>query len=181
MIKVNMFGNGVRVWVCDIDESLSMHLESARGKQSWEAVLMDYSYLKHFGFDHWSQLSNLPAIIGLKLELKSSIEIKLKTKKLGRFCGLELINQASLFPLYNTIKQGLLPKKESQRRILIVEEETGQTHSFGIEQNNIIMNDLEFILQEFGSETFCVGLCFNHQQLTSQHSDTVTRGVRIFI
>ena len=174
-----MFGNGIRVWVCDIENSLFLDMEKQLNGQSWDLAIVDYDFLKHFGYYHWSELSSHPEIIGLELSSSSRIEIKRTSKKLGGFKGVDLVEQQALFPMYNTILKSTCSIPSGKKRLLILENETGQTHSFKIELDEVLMNQLEFQIQEFGSRFYCTGIAFNNQLLVSDRNDTVMRGLNV--
>lgn len=176
-----MFGNGIRVWTCHIDKNLFDRMNQLRKNQPWENVLIDYDFLNELGLSHWSELSESPELIGLKLDKSSSIEIKKKAKKLAKFCGTELVDQHFLFPQYQTCIEQLNEQRLVSARIIIIEHETGQTHGFEIAKNNVLMNELNFTLLNLDNEWYCSGILFRNTELISKRNDTVNRSIRILV
>lgn len=59
-IIVNLFGEGIRYWICDIPTDKFQEMEQLKTEQNeeWEQSLYDLSFLKNFGYLHWSELAS---------------------------------------------------------------------------------------------------------------------------
>ena len=177
--KINLYGDGVRLWICDLPIPLFQEMNKTRNDADWELVLFDLDFLSCFGYSHWSELSSLKEIIGLKISNKGIVEIKKVNKKLARFYSSELVEQDVLFPLFK-LNEVIIPKqKQETNRLLILEFETGMTHSFITEIEKLRMEDLIFEVQKIDSELYMTGLYCQNVRLKSENSDTVVRGIRV--
>ncbi len=99
---INLFGIGIRYWICKLPEDIYDEMQQIRIKHSfeWEQLLFDFDLLAHFGYAHWSELSDNPEQTGFLLDPQNRIEIKQGAKFIARFRANELTNDATLFPLY---------------------------------------------------------------------------------
>lgn len=179
MIKINMFGDGVRVHICDLEPDLYYAMLNDKVDAPWELVLFDPDFLNKFGFNHWSELSSFPEIIGFKLVKEGVVEIKKKAKKLARFLGDEMVVKHTLFAVYHTVLKELPNPSEKYRRLILVAYEKGLVHSFSIAKEEVVMTDLEFEIQQFDLDLYCIGINHDRVQIKSSKNDTVVRGVRV--
>ena len=106
---LNLFGTGIRYWICEIPISVFEEMTRIQIKQKveWEQLLFDFDFLKHFGYHHWSELSKHPEQTGFLLDPQNRIEIKQGSKFIARFRANELTNHETLFPLYQSVYKPL--------------------------------------------------------------------------
>jgi hypothetical protein len=59
-IILNLFGEAVRYWICDIPKAHFIVMEQDRAKNNlnWEEFFFDLTKLKQFGFGHWDEMAN---------------------------------------------------------------------------------------------------------------------------
>jgi hypothetical protein len=55
MYFVNLFGIGIRYWICDIPNDTFAAMDDTRTKleANWDTVLFDTDFLMSFGILHW--------------------------------------------------------------------------------------------------------------------------------
>jgi hypothetical protein len=176
MIKINMYGDGVRVWLCHVKKDLLLRMDEARKHLPWEFVLFDLEFLNHFGFDHWSQLSPKKEQLGFYLTEKNIIEIKQGNKKLSRFYSSELTENNLLFPIYNTIES--IIEKESS--FILIEKETGLIMSYSINAEKIQMDDLLFHISPLQNKLILSTISYRNTNLIVSKTDTVVRSVECY-
>ena len=181
---INLFGTGIRFWICDIrqDEFDEMQTIQQRNQVEWENLLFDFDFLKHFGFKHWSELSKQPEQTGILLLPENRIEIKLKAKFVSRFKANELFNLGTFFPLFQTVHVPLNLNSESDsKKIIIVQIEKGLIGKYRFVSEEFLMNDLLFELTEFNELTYLTGLEFKGKRTKCTLEDSIVIGTKVFI
>ena len=169
-----MYGDGVRIWLCHVEDELFQKMDRARGQLPWESVLFDLEFLEHFGFNHWSELSKNKEQIGFYLSDKNIIEIKHGNKRLSKFYSTDLIATNLLFPMYDTIQTQLASSEQCS--FILLEYETGLVMSYSIESNSLIISDLTFEFAAIHGETILYGIKYKDEALDIAKTDTVVRG-----
>jgi hypothetical protein len=180
---INLFGTGIRYWICEIPIPLYEEMNKIRinKKVEWENLLFDFDFLKHFGFDHWSELSPHPEQTGFFLDPKNRIEIKQGAKFIARFRANELMNSETLFPLYQTSQFNLeyTPTPNTQHFIL-VQFEKGLVAKFKFEAKQFSIDELTFKIQILKNLAFLGDIELNHEGLQRSSDDTVTTGSLVY-
>jgi hypothetical protein len=182
MYIVNLFGDGIRYRICDLDAPLWEPLIEYRLKHSttWYDIIMDLTLLQKFGINDLSQLSNKKETVGILLNGQNRIEIKKGARHLERFRSIELNNSYTLFPKYKTdMKKSM---KIPKRHLIIAQFETGLIGKYKIETPSMLIEELTFILDNPPLLEYCLlftDLVYNGSKLKRLQADTVIRGVRI--
>lgn len=187
MYFVNLFGEGIRYWNCDIPISLFTEMDQARQKlaSNWEILLFDQDFLMSFGINHWQELSETGERRALALKRVNSVEIKQRSKLIDKFKAIDLLGEETLFPKYSTsLKHDNIPPKEGHQRLVLVHYETG------------LFNKYEFIAPSFHLENLCFilvdpipgitqqwlsGVELNGNILESVKNDVLFRGSTVYL
>ena len=179
---INLFGNGIRYWVCDTDAPILEPLNALRLQRSlrWDQVLFDLSLLNRHGIDHWSSLSQQGEKLGFVLSDQNRIEIKKASKLIQRFHSIELYNDQTLFPRFQT---NTLPFPDrSTDQLIILQFETGLLGKYRFTSDQIQMEDLNFMLERpipQENDLLLTGITHRGNALVSEQEDTVVRGLRV--
>lgn len=180
---INLFGTGIRYWICEIPIPLFEEMNKIRinHKVEWENLLFDFDFLKHFGFDHWSELSPHPDQTGFLLDFQNRIEIKQGAKFIARFRANELMNSETLFPLYQTTQFDLecTPAPNTQQFIL-AQFEKGLVAKFNFAAKHFSIDDLTFKIQLLQNLSFLSDIELNLEVLHRSSDDTVTTGCLVY-
>ena len=174
-----MYGEGVRIWLCHVEDELFQKMNRARRQLPWDSVLFDLEFLEHFGFQHWSELAKNKDHIGFYLTDKNIIEIKQGNKRLSRFYANDLISTNLLFQMHNTIETQLASIDDYA--FILLEYETGLVMSYSIDADNLIMDDLTFELASIQGKGILSGLRYKNEALDIAKTDTVVRGCEVIL
>jgi hypothetical protein len=180
---INLFGIGIRYWVCDIPMVLFEEMELIRInlKVEWEELLFDFDFLQHFGFSHWSELSQFPEKIGFLLDSQNRIEIKHGAKFVARFRSHELLNYETLFPLFRTNhSEIIIEQKQDFRRLILIQYEKGLVGKYKIPSDFLNMNEVEFHLKAMNGLLFLSEITYQKQSLKSTGNDTLCFSSKVF-
>ena len=175
--KINMYGEGVRIWHCHVQDEIFQKMNIARNQLPWELVLFDLEFLEHFGYNHWSELSKNKEQIGFYLADRNIIEIKQGNKRLSKFYASDLLGTNLLFPMYNTIETQIASSDDCS--FILLEYETGLVMSYSIEADRLIMDDLAFELASIQGEILLSGIRYKDEVLDIVKTDTVVRGYSV--
>jgi hypothetical protein len=148
-IILNLFGESIRYWVCDISNDLQLELLQAKEKYQvdMETLLFDLDFLKHVGYDHWSELSNQEEKNGFFLTRSNRIEIKQNNHLLTKFRADELYNEGLLFPKYRVeMKEQNIENQSEENRMVIVQHEIGLFGKYQLETHEFDIDELKFHL-----------------------------------
>jgi hypothetical protein len=185
---LNLFGEGLRCWVCDIpiNQFKEMLDVKERHQLEWERLFFDFDFIKHYGFDHWSEMATRGEHRFFALKKKNYIELKEKRKTMFKISADELAVNATLFPIYNLKTEAnlLFPPVEGMKTILIVEQETGTFAKFELFSSSFIVEDLAFTtIQAIESYLYpaMVSLSYKNEELVSISEDLVVRGTGIML
>ena len=179
---LNLFGTGIRYWICDIPTEQFNEMEQIRVKHSveWEELLCDFDFLKHYGYAHWSELSSYPEQKGFYLNSQNKVEIKEKNRFIARFKADELKNTIALFPLYKTIN---VPSDFScnpaTERLIINQEETGLFAKYELFTEELLIEKLQFQLEITEQYSLFTGITYPEILIIEQKEDTVITGISI--
>ncbi|MBI1838051.1 MAG: hypothetical protein HYR91_12375 [Flavobacteriia bacterium] len=146
-IIINLLGEGIRYWICDIPIHRFNEFEKIKERNNldWETMLFDFDFLKHFGYSHWSELSNKKDLNGFLVNSTNKIEIKERKKILLKMPIINILNQSSLFDLYSTKKIHFNFKmKKNMKTIILVQKEIGLIGKFQINSSSFKIDKLEF-------------------------------------
>jgi hypothetical protein len=185
MYFVNLFGAGIRYWICDIHMPRFLEMDEFRKKHDfpWENLMFDIDFLRRFNCTHWSELSTYQEQRAFTLSRENRIEIKHKGRFLEKFTSLELLGDGLLFPKYSTqLLQPILPTIEEHQRIILVQYETGLFAKFQFDTSAFDTNQLSFILIEpIPNETkqWLHGIQINGKEIKPVQEEMVVRGSHV--
>ena len=181
-IILNLFGEGIRYWICDIpiDRFEKMKQFKEQENTDWEQLFYDLSFLKDFGYDHWSSMASRGEFKLFLLNNQNRIEIKKKSKLLERIITHDLDNSRSFIPLYQTyiIENCLIPKIEGFVSFIIAQQETGLFAKYELNVEKLIFSDLEFHLvqQIHGNELNALSeIYFQGEKMKQINEETLVR------
>jgi hypothetical protein len=179
---INLFGNGVRYWVCDLDTPEMEPLIQLKIQHSlrWDQILFDLSLLNRLGIEHWSSLSCIEEKLGFILSNQNRVEIKKGSKLVLRFKSDELYGDVLLFPRFRstTIKA----QETLSPRLMIFQFETGSAGKFRIDSEEFNLDDLLFNLEQpllHENDLLLTGITYQNRKLENERQDTVVRGLRV--
>ena len=176
---INLFGMGIRYWICEIPIPLYEEMNKIRlnHKVEWENLLFDFDFLNHYGFSHWCELSAHPEHSGFLLDLQNRIEIKQGAKFIARFRANALLNEDTLFPLYQTVEIDFpFSTKPGFQTLILIQFEKGLIAKFKFESNVFSMDNLSFRIYALKHMNFLSAIDLNQSPLESDSNDTVATG-----
>ena len=144
MIILNAFGESIRFWICDLSHPrlFSLKKYQEESKIPWSNIAFNLFTLKDFGFNHWSELSAHKENHALLLKKTNRMEIKKQSRTLMKFSSIELLNDQTLFPLFNTNRQHFY--NSSSNLLLLIQYETGFYGKFQLCENDFRLYNLKF-------------------------------------
>ena len=175
-IYINLFGTGIRYWVCHLPQEVYEKMEHMRARKHlfWEHLLFDLDFLDYFGYSHWSDLAIEPEHVGFLIDSHNRIEIKQAQRILSRFNAQELIGEDTLFPLHDIFKKDIqLHEHPKAKTFVLVQIEKGLVGKFKIETNHFNINDLTYEIQSFQNFQFLRHIYYQNERLSSQKDDTL--------
>ena len=179
---LNLFGTGIRYWICDIPSEQYNEMEQIRVKHSvkWEELISDFDFLKHYGYAHWSELSSFPEQKGFYLNAQNKLEIKEKNRFIARFKADELLNTIALFPLYKTINlPSDFPCNPATERLIIKQEETGLFAKYELFTEELLIEKLQFQLEITEHNSLLTRITYPGIYIVEQKEDTLITGISI--
>jgi hypothetical protein len=174
---INLFEIGIRYWICDLPEPIfeEMLRLQTKHKVHWEQLLFDFDLLKHFGYNHWCQLSQQTEKTGFLLEPQNRIEIKQGSKFIARFKADQLTNSSTLFPLYQITETKWLPDtKEGCKTFILTQHEKGLIGKFKFEADEFKIEYLNFNIKNLESFSFLSEFEYQNQKLKKISDDVLT-------
>lgn len=184
---VNFFGEGLRFWECYIPDKQFIEFNRLKDKHNieWENLLFDLDFLAHFGYTHWSELSDKEELRGFPMIDQNKIEIKQQNKNILKILCTQLSNSTSLFNLYQTNPfEYKLEQKEGFKSVLLVQQETGLIGKFKIELEDEFF-DIEKLAFSIVSKNklfdqdFVIGLSYSNEPLKSIREDSLIRSFQV--
>lgn len=148
---MNLFGTGIRYWICEVPIETYDKMQHIKDKYQveWENLLFDFDFLKHFGFNHWSELSNYSEEIGFLIIPENRIEIKCASKFVARFKAIDLNSTATLFPLFRTsVMNRIVEKNPASKLFILIHYEKGLIAKYQFIADHFIIEDLDFQLEK---------------------------------
>lgn len=178
---INLFGIGIRYWICELPEAMYQEMQQIgrKHKVEWEQLLFDFDLLGHFGYSHWSQLSAFPEQTGFLLDPQNRIEIKQGAKFIARFRANELTNDTTLFPLYNSRQIEWHPEHQTAgKSFLLLQHEKGLIGKYKIDQPHFHIDDLEFQWKKVNDFRFLAKIKQQSQPLKRSANDALCISVQ---
>ncbi len=187
MYFVNLFGIGIRYWICDIPMDTFSAMDQARMKleEKWENIIFDTDFLMSFGILHWQHLCKTGEKRAFTLSRENRIEIKHKSKFIAKFKSLELLNDELLFPKYNTtFLNEEIPLPDQHQRMVLVHYEIGLFAKYEFDVPSFDVDNLRFILADpipGKTQQWLYGIELNDTPLTSVKNDVLFRGSTVYM
>lgn len=185
---INLFGECIRYWKCSMTSELYTEFCKIKAKTNlpWETLLINLEILNHFGFAHWSELSNENEKKLFLINSENKIEIKQKNKYLLKIKSDLILNQTSLFELFHTE----IRKNESnptsiglnEKQFIIFQKETGLVAKYLLNQPSFDIYQLKFnLISEINStnQIWLSSLEYANEFLTTKKEDTLIRSFEI--
>jgi hypothetical protein len=180
---INLFGTGIRYWICEIPLPVFEKMNTIRlnHKVEWEELLFDFDFLQHFGYKHWSELSDQPEQTGFLLDPQNRIEIKQGAKFIARFRAHELLDEETLFPLYQTtIADFLIRQKQGYTSFVLIQFEKGLIGKFRIKTEIFNIEHLCFMLCSISEQHIVSELRYTKEALKLMHEDAFVVGTHVY-
>lgn len=181
---INLFGESLRYWICDLPQETYdfMRKYKEENNKSWEELFFDFDFLNTFGFNHWSELTEHPEFRGFLITKNNRIEVKGKTKKVLKLTATELLNQNTLFPLYQvSMIESTLPMNGSKRFVLL-NYEIGQFAKYSFESDSFEVDKLDFQVSQFpysNSDFLLVNIQYKGVELKILQEDTLVNKMQV--
>jgi hypothetical protein len=186
-IILNLFGEGIRYWICDIPIAEYEKMKQSKEQQNcdWEQILFDLSFLKKFGYEHWSSMATRGEFKLFYLSNQNRIELKNKSKLLERIFTHDLGNSRTLIPLYQTkiVDNLTFTKIENSVSMILVQQETGLFAKYEINTDKLLFSDLEFhLVQQIArNEVNALSeIYFKGYELKQKKEETLIRSSKVW-
>ncbi|TXB66159.1 hypothetical protein FRY74_06190 [Vicingus serpentipes] len=177
-IVINLFGNGIRCWICEIPIHRYNQLKDVAdfNKTSLNNVIFDLEILKNLGYYHWKNIFPIKEIIGFNIEGNNKIEIKQNVKTLSKFTSKDIFNEQALFKLYSTKEIDLeFTKKANYKYILIGQTEIG-SYKYKVKKEPFTIEKLCFsYCQGINNKSYMIEINYEGNQLLPIKNDTIIR------
>jgi len=175
---INLFGESLRYWTCDISQETYNFMRKIKDENqcTWEYLFFDFDFLNSFGFNHWSELSEHPQNQGFLIGETNRIEVKENTKKILKITTQDLVNQKTLFPIYQVSFSNQSLPQLSFKRFVLIQFETGQFAKYSFFSDSFDINKLDFQVQQLDFGTFnqlLMAINYNNKRLELIQEDTV--------
>jgi hypothetical protein len=181
---INLFGESLRYWICDLPQETYDFMRKYKEENSklWEELFFDFDFLNTFGFNHWSELTEHPEFRGFMITKNNRIEVKGKTKKVLKLNANELLNQNTLFPLYQvSMLESIVPLNGSKRFILL-NYEIGQFAKYSFESDSFEVDKLDFQVSRFpylATDYLLVNIQYQGLELKILQEDTLVNKMQV--
>jgi len=181
---INLFGESLRYWICDLPKETNdfMSKYKEENNKSWEELFFDFDFLNTFGFNHWSELTDYPVFRGFFINKSNRIEVKGKIRKPLKLNATELLNQNTLFPLYQvSMIDSTLPLNGSKRFILL-NYEIGQFAKYSFESDSFEVDKLDFQVSQFPysyADYLLVNIQYQGVELKILQEDTLVNKMQV--
>jgi len=185
-VTIKCFGEGVRLWLCETSTEIWSDWQSIRedNELEWEELFFNLSFLKKYGYTHWSELSKHKEQLIFFCRAQNSIEIKQNRKLLERFHSIEISQSNTLFPLYQTnFVQSEIQVEKGNVAFVLCQIETGTfakyvlPEEFQFAELHFQMMNPFYLLEGFGIS----GIRYNGKTLKSEVNDTLVRSSRVYL
>jgi hypothetical protein len=186
MYFVNLFGIGIRFWICDIPFATFSEMDKVRISRGtkWETEIFDTDFLLPFGITNWQHFCATGERRAFTLSRENRIEIKHKSKFIEKFKSIELLNDEILFPKYSTyLIDQHVPQIEGHQRMVLVHYEIGQFAKYEFDAESFHLENLRFILVDpipGKTQMWLHGLELNGNPLKSSQNDLLFRGSTVY-
>jgi hypothetical protein len=183
-VTIKCFGEGVRLWLCETSTEIWSDWQSIRedNELEWEELFFNLSFLKKYGYTHWSDMAVRKEIKVFLCNDTNKIEIKQNRKVLERMRSRDLNLTETLFPLYQTEDVQIEFSKSSNGALFILYQlEIGTFAKFEL-PDHFDINQLNFqVINPFGilDQKGLMQLQYKTKILKSTGDDTLVRSSRV--
>ena len=183
-VTIKFFGEGVRLWLCETSTEIWSDWQSIRedNELEWEELFFNLSFLKKYGYTHWSDMAVRKEIKVFLCNDTNKIEIKQNRKVLERMRSRDLNLTETLFPLYQTEDVQIEFSKSSNGVLFILYQlEIGTFAKFEL-PDHFDINQLNFqVINPFGilDQKGLMQLQYKTKILKSTGDDTLVRSSRV--
>lgn len=152
-IKISLRGKGITIVKGKIEKELweRMNGVSKELEINKEDGVFDSDYIEKLGDERiktWMNFDNLLHIYGLSNSESNIIELKVNANKRRKIFFHALLNQDSLFQLYNSEIIEMNIETTETRKITIVESDIGLIARYYFETNTFDIEKLKFIIHK---------------------------------
>lgn len=187
MFNINMFGCGIRYWICKIPVKAFSQFEKLHQKynEDYESLFFDLDVLNKLGYSGWSDIYNIHEGRGFVIRERNRIEIKYKTKRLKGFDSSNLLYTPLMFEPYNLVNnKTVLNLSKEFKLVALIQLETGSFFRFKINEPEFDINKLTFhlnyeTLAKYFKEEFITHLTYDGVLLEQKKEDVVCTGNRV--
>ena len=183
-VTIKCFGEGVRLWLCETSTEIWSDWQSIRedNELEWEELFFNLSFLKKYGYTHWSDMAVGKEIKVFLCNDTNKIEIKQNRKVLERMRSRDLNLTETLFPLYQTEDVQIEFSTSSNGVLFILYQlEIGTFAKFEL-PDHFDINQLNFqMINPFGilDQKGLMQLQYKTKILKSTGDDTLVRSSRV--
>lgn len=183
-VTIKFFGEGVRIWLCETSTEIWSDWQSIRedNELEWEELFFNLSFLKKYGYTHWSDMAVGKEIKVFLCNDTNKIEIKQNRKVIERMRSRDLNLTETLFPLYQTEDVQIEFSKSSNGVLFILYQlEIGTFAKFEL-PDHFDINQLNFqVINPFGilDQKGLMQLQYKTKILKSTGDDTLVRSSRV--
>ena len=175
---INLFGSGIRCWICEIPMHRYNQLKEVAAFHSTtiDTILFDLEVLQNLGYNHWATIFPIEEIIGFIIDDRNKIEIKNGAKIVSKFISNQILGTEVLFKLYSTKEVAFKTvHRTNYKYLLIGQKETG-SYKYKINTDNFEIEKLCFsFCKGINKENSVVTISYNGNNLYPINSDTVIR------
>ena len=187
MYNINIFGSGIRYWICKIPMEIFGQFENFHLKynESYENIFFDLALINKLGYSNWDNIYNIHSGRGFEIKGRNRIEIKHKTKNLKRFDSSELFYSPLMFEPYHVLHdETVLKSTKDFKLVVLIQVETGSFFKFRLDSTDFEINKLMFHLnyaniQSHFNEQFVTNLSYEGVVLEQKNEDVVCVGQRV--
>jgi hypothetical protein len=150
--------------------------------KSWEELFFDFDFLNTFGFNHWSELTDYPEFRGFFINKSNRIEVKGKIRKPLKLNATELLNQNTLFPLYQVSMIDLTLPLSGSKRFILLNYEIGQFAKYSFESDSFEVDKLNFQVSQFpysNADCLLVNIQYQGVELKILQEDTLVNKMQV--
>lgn len=181
-IKVKLFGESFSIYplVFAVEDLEKYQGIATQLNQPLNIALLNFDFYLKLRDEHINSIQDIKtkSIGGLINTNQSQVEIWVDRKKLSKFKVSDVVNINTLFPLYNTHIETIVPLNLFQG-LYLVEREVGLIGTHEIKTSKFEIDALQFKLIELEHDytryELLSGLRYNGNEVTSTKSDTLLR------
>lgn len=172
--RVNMFGNGFKIYLLELTKDDFNEFENKRKEISWEIVFGNPDFKNDL---LRLNKSKQKIMYGLEIGNSNFIEIKYGNKKITNFKSVTLLNHRTLFPLLSTKNNFIIKQESIYKQIIFIEKEIGLIQSFTFHSKKLHIDKLEFQLLKLNKYNLCFGINYDNMCIPVAKRDTVQQEI----